>query len=62
MNVEFFVSEQALVEADPKAYGPRREALRKSRAFARTWEREAEEIFKILTNAYKDEKPPVAAE
>jgi hypothetical protein len=55
--VDFFVSEQVLVEADQAQYSLRREALRDSAAFKRNWEQEKIGIFKTLTNAYGDEKP-----
>ncbi len=61
LNVRFFVSEQVLVEANPALYGPRREALRHSKSFARNWEREQLGILKTITNSYGDEKPLVAA-
>ena len=61
LDARFFVSEQALAEADPKTYGPRREALRRSKAMARNWAREQLGVFRIITNAYGDEKPTIAA-
>ena len=60
LDVRFFISEQVLAEADPKTYEPRREALRRSKAMARNWAREQLGIFKIITNAYGDEKPKIA--
>jgi hypothetical protein len=61
LRVDYFVSEQVLVEKDPKQFGPRRENLRNSQSFKRNWEREQLGIFRVLTNAYGDEKPLVAA-
>ena len=55
------MSEQVLAEADPKTYGQRRETLRRSKAMARNWAREQLGIFKVITDAYGDEKPKVAA-
>ena len=60
LNLRFFTSEQVLAGADPAQFDLRREALRQSKSFARNWEREQVRIFKILTNAYGDEKPLVA--
>jgi len=61
LDARFFVSEQVLAEADPKTYGQRRETLRRSKAMARNWAREQLGIFKVITDAYGDEKPKVAA-
>ena len=61
LNAQFFVSEQVLVETNPALYGPRREALRRSKSFARNWEREQLGILRTITNAYGDEKPLVIA-
>jgi len=60
LNARFFISEQVLVEADPKTYNVRRETLRRSKAMERNWAREQLGIFRVITNAYGDEKPKIA--
>ena len=60
LDVRFFISEQVLVKADSGTYEPRREALRHSKAMARNWAREELGIFKVITDAYGDEKPKMA--
>jgi len=56
LNVKYHVSEQILKELDPTVYGPRREALRTSKSFQRTWGLEQSGISKILKDAYEDER------
>jgi hypothetical protein len=54
-------SEEVLLTVDCKRYGPRVQALRTSKAFARNWEREAIGISKIVRDVYGDAvKPSVA--
>jgi hypothetical protein len=54
-----FESEEVLLAADRRYYGPRVEALRNSKSFARNWEREAVGISKIVRDVYGDAKPTV---
>jgi len=55
-----FESEEVLLSANREKYGPRVEALRNSKSFARNWEREATGISKVVRDVYGDAKPPVA--
>jgi DUF218 domain len=60
LSVRVFESEEVLLTANPTDFGPRVDALRASKAFGRTWEREANGISKIVRDAYNDAvKPPV---
>jgi hypothetical protein len=52
-------SEEILLAADRQQYGPRVEALRNSKAFARNWEREAIGISKIVRDVYGDAVKPL---
>jgi uncharacterized SAM-binding protein YcdF (DUF218 family) len=58
LHTRFHVSEQVLIDTNPTLV-PRRERLRKSKSFARNWQREQIGIFKILTNRYGDDKPAI---
>ncbi len=58
--VTILESEEILLRESEK-YRPRVEALRKSKAFARNWSREADGIQKIVCDAYGDAKPKVVA-
>ena len=57
LKLNYYRSEQVLVEADPVVYGPRWEILRNSTAFKQNFDREALGIYRRLANFYHDEKP-----
>ncbi len=58
-GVQVFTSEEVLLEANSKYYGPRLNRMFASQAYQRNWLRELEGIRKILAGTYKDEKPRV---
>lgn len=52
LYVQYFVSEEVLVEADPIKFTSRRMALRTSKAFERNWQREQAGILHTMTETY----------
>lgn len=54
-------SEEILLANDRGVFSPRVEGMRKSKSFARNWEREAIGISKIVRDVYGDAKPAVVA-
>lgn len=59
LSINLFDSEEVLLQYDHSKHAHRVEALRNSKAFGRTWEREALGISKIVRNVYSDVRPKV---